>query len=33
MSVVFLRDLERVNRYAVLGTLCVVAGVIAIYLA
>lgn len=33
MSVVFLRDLERVNRYAVLGTVCVVAGVIAIYLA
>ena len=33
MTVVFLRDLERVNRYAVLGTLCVVAGVIAIYLA
>jgi drug/metabolite transporter (DMT)-like permease len=33
MSVVFLRDLERVNRYAVLGTFCVVAGVIAIYLA
>ncbi|MGH7797102.1 MAG: EamA family transporter [Candidatus Binatia bacterium] len=33
MSVVFLRDLERVNRYAVLGTLFVVVGVIAIYLA
>lgn len=33
MSVVFLRDLERVNRYTVGGTLCVVAGVIAIYLA
>ena len=33
MSAVFLRDLERVNRYTVIGTLCVVAGVIAIYLA
>ena len=33
MSVVFLRDIERVSRYAVLGTLCVVVGVIAIYLA
>jgi drug/metabolite transporter, DME family len=33
LSVVFLRDLERVNRYAVIGTLCVVVGVIAIYLA
>lgn len=33
MGVVFLRDLERINRYAVIGTLCVVIGVIAIYLA
>ena len=33
MSVVFLRDLERVNRYTIGGTLCVVAGVTAIYLA
>ena len=33
MSVVFLRDLERVNAYTVSGTVCVVAGVIAIYLA
>lgn len=33
MSVVFLRDLEGINRYAVVGTLCVVVGVIAIYLA
>jgi drug/metabolite transporter (DMT)-like permease len=33
MSAVFLRDLERVNRYSIIGTLCVVAGVIAIYLA
>lgn len=33
MGVVFLRDLERVNRYTISGTLCVVAGVIAIYLA
>ncbi|MGH7824731.1 MAG: EamA family transporter [Candidatus Binatia bacterium] len=33
MSVVFLRDLEGINRYAVVGTLCVVIGVIAIYLA
>lgn len=33
MGVVFLRDLERINRYAVIGTLCVVVGVIAIYLA
>jgi uncharacterized membrane protein len=33
MSVVFLRDLERINRYAVIGTLSVVAGVVAIYLA
>jgi drug/metabolite transporter (DMT)-like permease len=33
MSAVFLRDLEGVNRYAVLGTLCVVVGVTAIYLA
>jgi hypothetical protein len=33
MTVVFLRDLERINRYAVAGTLCVVVGVIAIYLA
>lgn len=33
MSVVFLRDLERINRFAVIGTLCVVLGVIAIYLA
>lgn len=33
MSVVFLRDLERINRYAVIGTLSVVAGVISVYLA
>lgn len=32
MSAAFLRDLERINRYAVIGTLCVVVGVIAIYL-
>ncbi len=32
MSVVFLRDLERINRYAVIGTLCVVVGVVVIYL-
>lgn len=33
MSAVLLRDLERVNRFTIGGTLCVVAGVIAIYLA
>ncbi len=33
MGALFLRDLERINRFAVMGTLCVVAGVIAIYLA
>lgn len=33
MSAVFLRDLEHVNRYTIIGTLCVVAGVVAIYLA
>lgn len=33
MGIVLLRDLERINRYTVGGTLCVVAGVIAIYLA
>jgi len=33
MGAVLLRDLERVNRFAVIGTICVVVGVIAIYLA
>ena len=33
IGVIFLRDLERINRFAVIGTLCVVIGVIAIYLA
>lgn len=33
MSAILLRDLERVNRFTIGGTLCVVAGVIAIYLA
>ena len=33
MGVIVLRDLEHVNRFAVIGTFCVVAGVIAIYLA
>jgi len=33
IGAVFLRDLERINRFAVIGTLCVVIGVIGIYLA
>ncbi len=33
MAAIFLRDLERINPYSIIGTLCVVVGVIAIYLA
>jgi uncharacterized membrane protein len=33
MAAIFLRDLERINLYSIIGTLCVVVGVIAVYLA
>ena len=32
MSSIFLRDLERINLNSIIGTLCVVVGVIAVYL-
>jgi uncharacterized membrane protein len=33
MAAIFLRDLERINLYSIIGTLCVVVGVISVYLA